>query len=80
MQSIVGPTAGPGVTSSIPAQSRTFVEIDREIISMVILLLLLIQEGLLSITSKSMLHEILVNHLVKLCQAKVWLSELTFLT
>ena len=38
-------TADPGVTSSIPAPSRTFVEIDHEIISTVILLLL-IQEGL----------------------------------
>ena len=34
-------------------QSHTFVEIDHEIISMVILLLLLIQEGLLSFTSES---------------------------
>ena len=33
-------TADPGVASSIPAQSHTFVEIGREIISMVILLLL----------------------------------------
>ena len=31
-------TADPGVTSLIPAQSHTFVEIDHEIISMVILL------------------------------------------
>ena len=31
-------TADPGVASSIPAQSHTFVEIDREIISTVILL------------------------------------------
>ena len=31
-------TADPGVASSIPARSHTFVEIDREIISMVILL------------------------------------------
>ena len=30
-------TADPGVTSSIPAWSHTFVEIDHEIISMVIL-------------------------------------------
>ena len=32
------PTADPGVESSIPAWSHTFVEIDHEIISMVILL------------------------------------------
>ena len=31
-------TADPGVASSIPAWSHTFVEIDREIISMVFLL------------------------------------------
>ena len=31
-------TADPGVASSIPAQPHTFVEIDHEIISMVILL------------------------------------------
>ena len=31
-------TADPGVASSIPAQDHTFVEIDREIISTVILL------------------------------------------
>ena len=31
-------TADPGVASSIPAQSHTFMEIDREIISTVILL------------------------------------------
>ena len=35
-------TADPGVVSSIPARSYTFVEIDHEIISMVILLLPLI--------------------------------------
>ena len=47
------PTADPGVTSLIPARSHTFFEIDREIISMVILLSPLFQEGLLSVTSKS---------------------------
>ena len=31
-------TAGPGVASSIPARSHSFVEIDHEIISTVILL------------------------------------------
>ena len=38
----------------MPAWSHTFVEIDHEIISMVILLLPLIQEGLLSVTRESM--------------------------
>ena len=46
--------ADPGVTRLIPAQSHTFVEIDHEIISTAILLLPLIQEGLLSVTSESM--------------------------
>ena len=36
-------TADPGVASSIPARSHTFLEIYGEMISMVILLLLLIQ-------------------------------------
>ena len=44
-------TADPGVASSIPARSYTFVEIDHEIISMVILL---IQQELLSVTSETM--------------------------
>ena len=39
------------IVSSFTDWSHTFVEIDREIISMVILLLLPIQEGLLSVTS-----------------------------
>ena len=44
----------PGVASSIPAQSATFLEINHEIISMVIQLLPLIQEGLLSVSSENM--------------------------
>ena len=47
-------TADLGVANLIPARSHTFVEIDHELISVVILLLLLIQEGLLSATSESM--------------------------
>ena len=52
-QLVGSPTAGPGIVSLIPAWSHTFLEIDHEIISTVILLLL-IQEGLLSVTSESM--------------------------
>ena len=52
VQSVMRLTADPGVASLFPAP--TFVEIDREIISTVILLLQLIQEGFLSFTSKSM--------------------------
>ena len=57
-------TADQGVASSVPAQPHTFVENDHEIIYMVIILpsadfifaplLTLIQEGLLSVTSKTM--------------------------
>ena len=48
--SVASPTADPGVASLIPAQSYTFVEIDHEKKSMVILL---IQEELLSVTTRS---------------------------
>ena len=65
------PTADSVVASSIPAGSHTFVEIDHEIISTVILLLLLIQEGLWYV------QEVLVIPLVKLGQEIVWLGELT---
>ena len=41
--SVVGPTAYPGFMSSIPDQCHTFMEIDHEITSLVIRLLLLIQ-------------------------------------
>ena len=49
-------TADPGVASSIPARSHTFVEIDHEIISTVILLPSAesFMKGLLSVTSESM--------------------------
>ena len=52
-QSVASLTADSVVASSIPAWYHAFVEIDHEIISMVILLLTLIQEGFLSVTSKS---------------------------
>ena len=53
-QSVASLTADLGVANLIPARPHTFVEMDHEIISMVILLFLLIQEELLSFTSKSM--------------------------
>ena len=49
-QSVGSLTAESGASSLTPAWSHTFLEIDHEIISMVIILLLLIQEGLLSVT------------------------------
>ena len=76
--SVACPTADTGVASLILAQFHTFVEIDHEIISTVILLLLLIQEGLLSVSYKrKYVHKVLVNRLVKLAQEKVWLGQLT---
>ena len=60
-------TADPGVASLIPAWFNTFMEISQEIIYTVIFLPL-IQEGLLSVTSKKYVHEVLVNCLVELAQ------------
>ena len=57
MQSVASLNADPGIMSSILALPDTFVEIDREIFSTVILFLPLIQEGLLSVKSKSMCTE-----------------------
>ena len=53
-QSVARPIADPGVVSLILTWSHTFVEIDHEIFSMVILLLPQIKEGLLSVTIESM--------------------------
>ena len=57
VQSVASPIADPGVMSSISAWLHTFMEIDREIFSTVIFLGLLIQEWLLSVTSKSICTE-----------------------
>ena len=72
-------TADPAVGSSIPSQSHTFVEIDHEIISTVILLssAKIIQEGLLSVQVKVFAPSVLVICLFKLAEEKVWLGELT---
>ena len=61
-------TAIRGVASSIPARSHTFVEIDHEIISSVILLVSY---------KRKYEHELLVIRLFKPAQEKVWLGELT---
>ena len=53
-QLVASLAADPGVTCLITSRSHTFIEIDHEIICTVILLLTLIQEGLLSVTSESM--------------------------
>ena len=71
-------TADPGVASSIPVWSHTFVEIDHEIISTVILLLPLIYSRRVVVSYKrKYVHELLVNRLFKPAQEKVWLGELT---
>ena len=71
-------TADPGVASSIPARYHTFVEIDHEIISTVILLLPLIYSRRVVVSYKrKYVHKLLVNRLLKPAQEKVWLSELT---
>ena len=59
-------TADPGVASSIPARSHTFVGIDHEIISTVILLSSADSRRVVSVTSKNMCTCILVDHLDKL--------------
>ena len=71
-------TAIPGVASSIPARSHTFLEIDHEIISMVILLPSLIYSRRVVVSYKrKYVHELLVIRLFKPAQEKVWLGELT---
>ena len=64
------------------ALSHSFrvIDHDHEIISVVILLFPLIQEWLLSVTSKKYVHKVLVNGLDKLAQEKVWFGELTVST
>ena len=57
LQLVASPIADPGAVSLISARTHTFVKIDNEIFSMVILLLPLIQEGLLSVTNESMCKE-----------------------
>ena len=67
-------TADPGVASLIPAGPHTFVEIDHEIISTVILLP---YADSFKKDCCQYVHELLVNRLFKPAQEKVWLGELT---
>ena len=67
-------TADPGLRSLIPAGSHTFVAIDHEIISMVILLPLNQRSY-----KRKYVHKVLVNCLFKLAWEKVWLGGLTVL-
>ena len=65
-------TADSGVASSIPARSHTFVEIDHEIISTVILLLPLIHSRRVVVSyRRKYVHKLLVNRLFKHAQEKV---------
>ena len=73
-------SADPGVASLIPARLYTFVEIDHEIISTVILLLSTDSRRVVGSYKRKCVHEVLVNHLVKLTQEKSVVSELTLPT
>ena len=65
-------TADPGVASLIPVRSHTFVEIDHEMISTVILPLPLIHSRRVVVSYKrKYVHELLVNRLFKPAQEKV---------
>ena len=70
--------ADPGVESSIPARSHTFVEIDHEIISTVILLSSAdsFKKGCCQLQGK-VCAQITGYRLFKPAQEKVWLGELT---
>ena len=83
MQSVTSWTAdmclspNPGVRSSIPAGSNTFVEIDNEIFSTAILLPSADSRRVVVSNKRKYVHYVLVNCLVKLAQEKVRLNELT---
>ena len=70
-------TAAPGVPSSIPARSHSFVEIDHKIISTAFLLLSSNSRRLVVGYKGKYVHIVLVNCLVELAQEKVWLGEVT---
>ena len=69
-------TTNPGLASSIPTRSHTFVVIDHEILSTAILLPS--AKGCCQLQA-TVIHEVLVNRLVKLGKKKVWLGELSVL-
>ena len=71
-------TADPGIPSSITSRSHTFVEIDHEIISTVILLPFADSFKKVVVSYKGKyVHKLLVNRLLEPAQENVWLSELT---
>ena len=74
-------TADPGVASSIPALSHTFMEIDfLEIIFTAILLPSTDSRRVVVRYKRKYVHEVLVNPLVNLARKKVSLVELTIET
>ena len=68
-QSVASQIADPGIVSLIPTWSHTFMKIDHEIFSTVILLLPLIQEKVVSVKGKYE-HEVLVYRLSQACPEK----------
>ena len=70
MQLVTCLTADPGVPSLIQARSHTFVEIDREIISMAIVLPTADSRGVVVSYKQKYVHKVLVSHLVKLAQER----------
>ena len=72
-------TADPGVASSNPAWSHTFVEIGHEMISTTILLFSAesFKKGCCQLKAKVCARSTGYNRLIKLAQEKVWLCELT---
>ena len=69
-QSVKCLTADPGVASSIPARSHSFLEIDHEIIPMAILLPFADSRRVVVSHKRKYVHEVLVNYLVNLAQEK----------
>ena len=63
-------TAGSGVTSSIPTQSHTFLEIVHELISMAILLPFIDSRRFVVSYKQKYVHKVLVNRLVKFAKEK----------
>ena len=70
-------TADPGVPSSIPVRSQTFVEIDRMISTVFSSLPLIHSRRVVVSYKRKYVHELLVNCLFKPAQEKVWSGELT---
>ena len=70
-------TADPRAANLIASLSDTFVRIDHEIIYTTILLPSADARRVVVSYKQKYVHEILVNHLVKRVQEKVWLGELT---